>query len=164
MANIEEWKQIVGFSYEVSSFGRIRRCEVLSKFSNSTAGRILKPWKSGRYLAITLIKDGRPYAFTVHKLVMAAFIGERPQGYVVHHMNGNSHDNTLSNLGYTDYSHNTTALDAGANAHPYKLSEVDCEKIKELHKELTGRRLAQIFKCSEMTISKVVHNKYRNKE
>jgi hypothetical protein len=157
MEHREQWKRIEGYSYEVSDLGRIRRCEKLSKYSNAKVGGILKPWKSGRYLAITLIKDGRQYAFTVHRLVMETFIGERPGNVDIHHIDGNPYNNELSNLGYTTRSHNMLAAE---HTSIPKLNQKQVNEINELRRVMTKEDLAKDFDCSVDTITKVLNNTY----
>lgn len=48
---------------------------------------------------------GRPR--TVHSLVLAAFIGPRPKGACVRHLNDVRHDNRLANLTYGSYRDNS---------------------------------------------------------
>jgi len=167
MENIEYWKRIEGFSYEVSTFGRIRRCEVVSKFSNSMVGTVLNPWKGNeRYYSVTLVKEGKKYAFKVHKLVTDTFLGPRPIGLVVHHIDGNSENNRLDNLGYTTMSHNARASDYNIIRKQTMFSADEIERIKELSTHITGRQLSNLFNCSCATISNILNNKgaYLRKE
>lgn len=159
MEQVEKWKRIDGFPYEVSNLGRIRRYKNISKFSNSSVGKILKPWKSGNYLAVTLLIDGKQHAFTVHRIVMETFIGERPYKADIHHIDGNKHNNRLENLGYTSRSHNMKALGYYPGPKP-KLSKKEVELIKFLSKGIPGKTLAKQFRCSPATISNVINNNY----
>ena len=158
MEQIENWKEISGFPYEVSEQGRIRRSKITSKYSNSVIGKIIKPWKTGNsgYLAVTLIKDGKQYAPTVHKLVMEAFIGKRPNKVDIHHIDGDKHNNKLSNLGYISRSGNMSSLGYKPGPRP-KLSEKDIYLIKFLSKGVSGKDLAKQFNCSSTLISRVIN-------
>lgn len=53
------------------------------------------------YLHVS-IKDSasppRTHKEPVHKLVLSSFVGQRQEGMVCRHLNGNPHDNRLSNL------------------------------------------------------------------
>lgn len=92
---------MVGYEgrYEVSSLGRVR-----SVPRARTKGGILKPWAQGKvgYLAVKL-RD-RPHrpdrSALVHTLVAEAFLGPRPNGQQVRHLNTQSQDNRVENLAY----------------------------------------------------------------
>ena len=49
------------------------------------------------YLAITSRKEGNN-AKKLHRLMWEDFYGEIPEGYVIHHKNGNKLDNCILNL------------------------------------------------------------------
>lgn len=102
----EIWKPVVGFEglYEVSSLGRVRS---LPKLINVNGGRWTKPGRllktalgSNGYIKVTLTKDRRETTFSVHVLVAEAFIGPRPDGCDVRHLNGSPIDNREANLCY----------------------------------------------------------------
>jgi len=42
----------------------------------------------------------------VHRLVMRAFVGLRPEGYVINHIDGNKSNNSLDNLEYCTQTEN----------------------------------------------------------
>lgn len=91
----EEWRPISGFpGYEVSSLGRVV----------SHRGR--EPREIGAvvsgYLRVRLSRRD----VAVHALVAAAFIGPRPEGQEVRHLNGNPLDNRVQNLAYGTHSEN----------------------------------------------------------
>ena len=47
--------------------------------------------------------NSKRYTFTVHKAVMLAFIGERPEWLDIDHLDGNKQNNHLSNLEYVPH-------------------------------------------------------------
>lgn len=55
---------------------------------------------SSRYKQVILSKDGVMQSFTVHRLVALVFIGPRPDGHEINHLDGNPSNNALSNLEY----------------------------------------------------------------
>lgn len=102
LEDCERWKGVLGLEnyYEVSDKGRIRSVARRDRRGQLRKSKILKP--NGRYLGASCsIYGGRPFRLVVHTEVMKAFVGERPEGMVVNHINGNKHDNRLSNLEYT---------------------------------------------------------------
>jgi len=85
--------------------GRIRSVDrVLTSYGRhnfvSKKGRILKCGMVGRYLVHGLSKDGIQLNYSVHRLVMLAFVGPRPEGLEICHGDGNPENNALSNLRY----------------------------------------------------------------
>lgn len=93
-----EWRPVVGYeaNYRVSSDGQVK-----SLPRNTTRGGFLRAaiGKQG-YPEVSLWLAGRSRTFKIHQLVAAAFLGPRPEGLVVRHLNGNPADNRLSNLCY----------------------------------------------------------------
>lgn len=63
----------------------------------------LKPWLAAGRMNVALGRDNK---HRVHSLVALAFLGERPEGYVVRHLDGNSNNNSASNLCYGTISQN----------------------------------------------------------
>jgi len=91
----EEWKIITykGDEISVSSYGRVARNSRILKQSSS----------SGRFKVAVGEKRS---AVLVHKLVALTFIGERPEGYDIDHVNGNRLDNRAINLEYVTHEEN----------------------------------------------------------
>jgi hypothetical protein len=93
------WRPIVGWPYEVSDQGDVRR-SVQGGSPIAKAGRPLKPHadKDG-YLCVTLCDMPRMQTFKVHTLVCCAFTGPPPEGMdQVRHLNGQPSDNSADNL------------------------------------------------------------------
>lgn len=94
---MEIWKEITWTDgrYYVSDQGRIKslggkRCK--------TSPLILKVREQNSgYLIVKLFKDGKHRTCLVHRLVAIAFLGDFPD-MDVNHINGDKHDNRLSNL------------------------------------------------------------------
>lgn len=95
----EVWKPILGANgYEVSDQGRVR---------NKDTGRVLRPGRFGRGYLNVRLRWGQVYrTATVHSLVAAAFLGPRPPGMDVVHLNGVPDDNREENLCYESRSDN----------------------------------------------------------
>jgi len=86
----EEWRQVAGTAYEVSSAGRVRRGARVIKSRPHTRG----------YRIVDISTGGRPVSRTVHSLVAWAFHGDRPDGMAVDHIDGDKTHNCAGNLRY----------------------------------------------------------------
>jgi len=102
-ALMEQWLPVKDYEwYEVSNLGRVRswaprKHRGVLKYPASAR---LKKQSESDYLYVSLSKaDGSgSKRFNVHTLVLQAFKGEKPEGQVCRHLNGNHYDNRLSNL------------------------------------------------------------------
>lgn len=106
---IEAWSPIPRhLHYEVSSMGRVRSYRVRgSKNKISGSPRLLTQHGDGRGRLCVKI-DGK--TFKVHRLVMEVFVGPRPDGMDIDHLNENPRDNRLCNLRYEQPSLNRGSL------------------------------------------------------
>lgn len=103
----EEWRGIPGFSnYDISSLGRVRSRAV---YQGSAGPRILRtPPTSEGYPAVHIVADdGSHPVKRVHALVLLAFVGERPEGSITRHLDGDPTNNQLTNLTYGSVSQNS---------------------------------------------------------
>ena len=87
-------------SHEVSNFGNVRR-----KLKNGTY-RPLKGSVCQTYLRVCVSNKNNVCCFFIHHLVARAFIGKRPTGLVIDHIDRNRLNNHASNLRYTTYREN----------------------------------------------------------
>lgn len=62
--------------------------------------------KPAGYPAVSLCRNGRIVSRTVHSLVAEAFLGPRPDGMVVRHLDGDEGNPRLSNLAYGTHADN----------------------------------------------------------
>lgn len=96
----EEWRDIPGYEgrYRVSSTGR-----VFSLPRQGTTGGVLRTSANKRGYASASFCNVRR---EVHSLVALAFLGPRPPGYQVRHLDGNPLNNHVENLAYGTRSEN----------------------------------------------------------
>lgn len=98
----EQWLPVVGHEhYSVSSHGRVR----------SPSGRIMRAASRSAYPKVNLYLEGVPTCRYVHALVAEAFLGPRPEGMEVNHIDGCKTNPRLENLEYVAHSEN------GKHAH-----------------------------------------------
>ena len=103
----EIWKPVVGYEgfYEVSNQGRVRSLDRdavdITGRPYSVKGRIrkLKLDRKG-YVKVALSVSNTMITYSVHTLVLEAFVGPKPNGAQCRHLNGNPADNRPSNLAW----------------------------------------------------------------
>jgi len=167
----EIWKRVPGYDrYKVSNKGRVI----------GASGRLLNPFDRQKhtnrngYLTVHLSTPNGKSKYknmTVHYLVLLAFIGERPKGFVINHINGIRGDNRLENLEYCTQSHNTKhAFNIGRHSlvgernTQSKLTEKDVEVIVKMYKtkKYTYRKIAKLYNVSCSCVSGILNGFYWN--
>lgn len=97
--DLEAWRPVPGYEglYEVSSRGRVK-----SLPRNTTRGGIMKLQHGNAqgYHSVGLYKCDVRTVHYVHYLVLLAFVGPRPDGLEVRHLDGDDLNNVLANLAY----------------------------------------------------------------
>lgn len=160
----EEWRLMLGGTYEVSSLGRVRRA---TDGRRTHAGRLMRPVVAGPgYLMVGPTVNGRNVQFYVHDLVSEAFLGERPPGATVNHIDGVKTNNRASNLEYVTHAENMAhasrmGLMARGESHPgSRFTEEDIRAIRARHAagdSICG--LARELRASTATIYNIVRRK-----
>lgn len=162
---IEEWRPVplAGYEkhYDVSNFGRVKR---LVNGKGTYAGKILLPHpnRQGYYLAI-LSTGGKSVGRGIHTLVAGAFIGPRPQGLEVNHIDGDKTNNTLSNLEYVTPSRNMLhawenglLTNIGGEKHPTaKLTEAQAREIRYRFGEGSARAISEEYGIAGATVQNI---------
>lgn len=96
----EEWKVcVLNENFEVSNLGRMRHIltkRVLPLFCRATG-----------YVSYTTHCNGRKINMYIHAAVALTFLGPRPKGCVIDHIDNNRSNNRLDNLRYVSYSENS---------------------------------------------------------
>jgi hypothetical protein len=165
----EEWRPVVGYEglYEVSNLGRVRSLESANRRRRGSVMMRgwIDPW---RYHLVELTKDGSARAHRVHRLVLAAFVGPRPDGYVCGHLDGVSTNNVVSNLKWITPAENAAHRDMhGTTAHGERLnvSHLTADMVREIRARHEAgesyRSLAKAYGvCSKEHVYGICKRKY----
>lgn len=86
-----------GHIWSVARRAKSGKGDKLKTYGNKYLRHSISP--SG-YPTVTLCRDGIRKCYTVHSLIAAAFLGNRPENCVINHKDGNKKNNTPSNLEY----------------------------------------------------------------
>ena len=126
----EEWKDCIEIpGYEISSHGRLR---------NKENGYILKGYvlDSGyKEYVLAEPKTHRSIHYKAHQLVASAFLGKRPKGMVIDHIDGTRTNHHYTNLRYVTIGENNS----NSNKHIHRTPIVICvEGLNELYQEFTS--------------------------
>jgi hypothetical protein len=101
----EGWHPVSGFEdrYLISSLGRFQSIYIY----RGHGGGLLSPrlTRKGR-LKVDLCKDGAQQTVNIETLVAAAFLGPRPPGKEINHIDGNKLNNRVTNLEYVTHKEN----------------------------------------------------------
>jgi len=111
---MEIWKEVPSvFPLEASSLGRVRSKPYLSPMPNGgfrvvvlnpQKGSQARPRRNSKHIRLHLSFKKKTYK--MHQLVAEAFLGPRPEGYVVYHIDEDAMNNKSDNLKYTTRAEN----------------------------------------------------------
>jgi hypothetical protein len=107
----ERWKPVCGYEgkYEVSDLGRVRSFVLPTsrRDRRRSVPKLLKPSPSSNgYLTVVFCKDGQKRGYSVHILVLTAFVGPPPEGMEAAHQDGVRSNCKLSNLAWKTHADN----------------------------------------------------------
>lgn len=165
----ERWLPVVGWEgwYEISDLGRIkslpRRITRSDGQTMRIAGGIMKTDRRGDrggHPQACLRRPGQSAQPFVHKLVLEAFVGPRPEGFEACHNNGIANDNRVSNLRWDTQSEN--ALDRVRHGTHHNVNKTHCPAGHELSTENTYVYPAGNRKCR--TCSREQRARYKRKQ
>lgn len=146
--DLEVWVSVVGYDnlYQVSDLGRLAKSgRILSQYQNPISG----------YMTAHLIRK----TVNVHVIVAAAFLGNRPHGFDVNHIDGNKTNNRRINIEYVSRSQNMVHAHKLRLPNSSVLTPDQVTQIRELRPTHSLRQLAVIFGVSRGTITFVTTGK-----
>lgn len=161
----EVWKDIPGYEgkYQASDQGRIRSIDRYVKCARGAnrlmRGRVLKPAASkyDPHLSVVLGK-GKPGS-AVHKLVALAFLGPRPKGQDIRHLDGNPKNNSLENLAYGTRAENIYDVTRIGKAW----RKLTADNVKDIRSRIAlgekGSAIARLYGVSQGSISAIKHGR-----
>ena len=111
-ASTEEWRPVLGYEglYEVSDQGKVRSVDRIidvarrsCRYRRELRGRMIRlgfslSASSRERPIVSLNRGGKKGTFFVHRLVLEAFVGLRPEGLECCHGDGDPMNNRLGNL------------------------------------------------------------------
>lgn len=173
----EIWKDIPDYEgyYQVSNLGRVRSLDRTltltsrgATYSRTKKGCVLAPSLQRGYYFVSLYRQLKPFRIAVHALVAQAFIGDRPKGFQVNHLDGNKLNNSFDNLEYcspkenTRHAHATGLCDSkiGDNHHAAILRSVDIPVILDrLRRGDTCQKVADDYGVARYSITAISKGK-----
>ena len=125
-----EWEPIKGFDgYFINELGEVKSV----KSFKGTQEKILKGSKNQQgYKTISLMKNGKMYTKTLHRLLANTFIPNPNNLPCINHIDGNILNNSLDNLEWCTYGHN----EKEAYRLGLKKSRIKPKKVIKLSKDL----------------------------
>lgn len=156
----EVWRPVVGYEdrYEVSDHGRVRSLHG----RRGQGACILKPRIVRRYPGVSLWRHGKSKNVYVHRMVLEAFRGLRPEGRECGHLDGNHMNSRLENLAWITHKTNsqqriTHGTQTGGSRHLMaRLTEEQVAEIKALRAAgMPQSKVAAKFGVAFGTISNI---------
>lgn len=113
-------RSIPGFpDYSIAENGAI--------WSAKRSGRWLKPYVNiDGYARVTLSVDGKAHTRLVHALILAAYVGPRPEGLEACHNDGDPANNHVSNLRWDTHASNMRDKIRHGTATSHNASKTHC--------------------------------------
>lgn len=141
---LETWKPIIGTQQEVSDHGRLRSWASRGSELFAKEPRLLKTYadKNG-YIHGSIFQYGRRKNVTIHPLVAEAFIGPRPPGMQINHIDGDKSNNRPSNLEYVTCQANlnhaiSIGLRDGCMGENHHNAKATVDEVREIKKRLAA--------------------------
>lgn len=161
----EVWRDIPGYEgkYQASDQGRIRsldrRVNICCGATRLMSGRVLKPAASKYDPHLTVVLGHGEAGTTVHKLVALAFLGPRPEGHDVRHLDGNPQNNRADNLAYGTRAENIYDVTRIGKAW----RKLTADNVRDIRARIAqgekGSEIARSYGVSQGCISSIKHGR-----
>lgn len=148
--NNEEWLPVKDFpDYEISNKGRV-------KSNKRATPRILKQQLSPQGRLKVELSSPKTTKY-VHVLVAETFIGERPDGLLCLHKDGDPTNNAVDNLYWGTYADNACdAVNQGTHVS-CRRRKLSAEQIERIRSGESPTLLAREFRVDRSTIYQVIN-------
>lgn len=153
----EKWEPIKDFeNYKISNMGRVVSLKTNTVLIQNLNGR--------GYYRFMVWKNNKNTGIDTHVLVTNYFLGDKPTGYQINHIDGDKSNNKVSNLEYITPSENMQHA-RDNNLHPgayNSLSEDDVHRVCKLFED-NGGDISPIKLISQLSITTSISNVLRIK-
>ena len=157
----EQYKKCIE-DYEISNFGNVRRL-----LKNGSYKILNCSIQNKGYKYFQMKRDKKSKNYLIHHLVAECFIGIRPTGLVIDHIDRNKLNNNFENLRYISQLENMRNTDKYISEIPAETenrrSKV-CKKYREEHKEELTKNKKEYYEKNKDQINKEQNEKKRNIE
>jgi hypothetical protein len=164
----EIWRPVSGFpGYEVSDQGRVKSLARRNLQGAMRRARILKTDVIQGYHLVRPALGGVKHPRLVHRLVLTAFKGERPEGCETRHLDGIRGNNSIGNLEWgtteenrADQKRHGTGIQGNRNPKA-KFNEVDVERVHDLRRAgLSQQAIGDHLGMYQTWVSKILKGKH----
>lgn len=154
------WKEVPCWpDYEVSDAGEVRSYKPKRNFAPTPKVPRLLSQRTNKqgYKVVRLYNNGLSKFFTVHRLVLEAFVGPAKKGLVCRHIDGNRVNNSLKNLSWGTPKENSRdslkhgTMQLGEKVNTAVLTEDYITKLRKM-KSVNYSREARKFSVTPATI------------
>jgi hypothetical protein len=105
------------------------------------------------YLKVILARDAKRYQFYVHTLVLNAFAGQGPNGYVCNHKDGDKHNNRIENLEWVTRGNNIRHAHDILGVSMRWRAKLTPEQVKEIRKRYSMGNVSQSILAREYSLT-----------
>jgi hypothetical protein len=167
---VEQYRDIEGFTgYRVGSHGTVWSRRRFGRYGGlAETWRRMKPnQRATGYLLVGLCHNGVMKPRFVHRLVLAAFVGPRPEGMEGCHNDGNPANNMVENLRWDTRKGNFSDKVAhgthnrGERHNMVRITEADVHEIRRLYAtgHYTHADIGKMFLVSKQHVGDILRGK-----